>query len=174
MSSSGSPIAHYATFIGLRYSFSRKRNRFTSVIAIVSMLGMVIGVTSLITVLSVMNGFASELRGRILSLVPHGYVEAAGGIEDWRGLWQALEEHPGIVAASPFITEKVILGSGRTLRGAVLTAMDPALERAVSRVPDTLVAGSLESLDEEPFRVVLGTALARMLGVGLGDRVEVT
>ena len=67
-------------FIGLRYSFSRKRNRFTAVIAMVSMLGMVVGVASLITVLSIMNGFAGELRGRILSLVPHGYVEPLEGV----------------------------------------------------------------------------------------------
>ncbi len=71
-----SAIANYAPFIGVRYSFSRKRNRFTSVIATVSMLGMVLGVASLIVVLAVMNGFAGELRGRILSLVPHGFVES--------------------------------------------------------------------------------------------------
>ncbi len=168
------PIAHYAPFIGLRYSFSRKRNRFTSVIAVVSMLGMVIGVTSLIAVLSVMNGFASELRDRILSLVPHGYVESAAGIDDWRDLQRRLQDHPQVVAVSPFISDKVILGSGRSLHGAVLTAVDPLLERDVSRVADAMVIGSLESLDAEPFSVVLGAALARMLGVGVGDRVEVT
>ena len=62
-------------FIGLRYSFSRQRNRFIGVVSMVSLLGMAIGVASLITVLAVMNGFAGELRGRILSLVPHGYVQ---------------------------------------------------------------------------------------------------
>jgi len=86
LSHRGSAIRQYAPFIGLRYSFSRKRNRFTSVIALVSMLGMVIGVASLITVLSVMNGFAGELRGRILSLVPHGFVESESGIGDWQSV----------------------------------------------------------------------------------------
>ena len=87
MNSRGLAIINYAPFIGLRYSFSRKRNRFTSVIALVSMLGMVLGVTSLIVVLSVMNGFSGELRGRILSLVRHGYVEGgATGISQWQSL----------------------------------------------------------------------------------------
>ena len=76
MSSSYKAIVNYATFIGVRYSFSRKRHRFTSVIATISMLGMVLGVASLIVVLAVMNGFGGELRGRILSLVPHGFVES--------------------------------------------------------------------------------------------------
>ena len=70
MSVRGHTLANYAPFIGLRYSFSRKRNRFTSVISLVSMLGMVLGVASLITVLSVMNGFEKEFRDKILGVVP--------------------------------------------------------------------------------------------------------
>jgi lipoprotein-releasing system permease protein len=173
--SSRSGIANYAPFIGLRYSFSRKRNRFTSVIATVSMLGMVIGVASLITVLAVMNGFAGELRGRILSLVAHGYVEHTdGGIDQWQALLAELDADPEIVAASPYIVDKVIIGSSRMLRGAVLTAIDPALEERVSDIGLSMISGSLESLEEAPFNVVLGASLARILGVRPGDQVEVT
>lgn len=169
-------MARFALFVGLRYSFSRKRQRFTAVIAMVSMLGMVLGVTSLITVLAVMNGFAGELRGRILSLVPHGYVESrdGAGLTGWQALREQLIAVDGVDAASPYITDKVILGSGRMLRGAVLTAIDPELEGAVSRVPETMVAGSLAALNEQRFGVVLGSALARMLRVGPGDSVQVT
>lgn len=175
MTSRGSTIASYASFIGLRYSFSRKRNRFTSVIAMVSMLGMILGVTSLIVVLAVMNGFAGELRGRILSLVAHGYVEQNGsGIEHWRDLRVLIEADAEVVAVSPYITDKVILGSGRTLRGAVLTAVDPQLESGVSNIPEAMVQGSLAGLDADGFNVVLGAALARILGVQSGDEVEVT
>tara|TARA_R110001592_G_scaffold240929_2_gene501199 strand:- start:17956 stop:19215 length:1260 start_codon:yes stop_codon:yes gene_type:complete len=168
-------IRHYAPFIGLRYSFSRKRNRFTSVIAMVSMLGMVIGVASLITVLSVMNGFGGELRGRILALVPHGYVTGGdGGIEEWQALSTRLQQAPGVVAVSPYISDKVILASSTNMRGAVLTAIDPALEQQVSEIPAAMVAGSLESLDDGGFSVVLGASLARILRLGIGDYVDVT
>jgi lipoprotein-releasing system permease protein len=171
----GSAIVNYASFIGLRYSFSRKRNRFTSVIAMVSMLGMVLGVASLIVVLAIMNGFAGELRGRILSLVAHGYVEhSEGAIDGWRELRSELAANPDVVAVSPYITDKVILGSGRILRGGVLTAVDPQLENKVSNIAEAMVAGSLDSLDASAFNVVLGAALARMLGVATGDQVEVT
>nr|MBP6723790.1 ABC transporter permease [Halioglobus sp.] len=175
MNPQGGSIRHYAPFIGLRYSFSRKRNRFTSVIAMVSMLGMVIGVASLITVLSVMNGFGGELRQRILSLVPHGYVAHGDtGIAGWTELAGRLRQSPGVVAVSPYISDKVLLASPTNLRGAVLTAIDPALEKDVSRIPATMVAGSLESLGEDGFNVVLGAALARVLRVGPGDFVDVT
>jgi lipoprotein-releasing system permease protein len=171
----GSTIANYAPFIGLRYSFSRKRSRFTGVIAMVSMLGMVLGVASLIVVLTVMNGFAGELRGRILSLVAHGYVELPEGASaDWRELAATLEAHPDVVAVSPFITDKVILGSGRNLRGAVLTAIEPGREQEVSGIAGAMNQGDLESLGGDGFRVVLGASLARILGVRVGDEIEVT
>ncbi len=174
MSPRGKAIANYAPFIGLRYSFSRKRNRFTSLIAVVSMLGMVIGVASLVTVLSVMNGFAGELRGRILSLVPHALVEAPEGIPDWQDLGERLLAQPGVEAYSPFISDKVILASGRSLRGAVLTAIDPERESTVSQIPQAMARGELASLQQPGFNVVLGASLARVLGVGLGDTIEVT
>ena len=167
--------SNYALFIGLRYSFSRKRNRFTAVIALVSMLGMTLGVTSLITVLSVMNGFAGELRGRILSLVPHGYVESTGGgIEDWENLLIRLQKHDNVLAASPYISDKAILTGRNGLRGAVLTAIDPAYESAVSDIDSALSQGSLGTLDQGKFNVVMGAGLARALGVELGDMIEVT
>jgi lipoprotein-releasing system permease protein len=168
-------IANYAPFIGMRYSFSRRRNRFTSVIATVSMLGMVLGVASLIVVLAVMNGFAGELRGRILSLVPHGYVEIADGASGpWSELLQRVERDENVVAASPYITEKVILANGRALRGAVLTAIEPELEVRVSQIAAAMTAGTLQSLEQDGFNVVLGASLARILGVLPGDRVDVT
>lgn len=171
----GSAILNYAPFIGMRYSFSRKRNRFTSVIAMVSMLGMVIGVASLIAVLSIMNGFAGELRGRILSLVPHGYVTAPGeGISDWQPLLAELLTQPGIEAASPYITDKVIFRGSRMLRGGQLTAIDPNLEQDVSSVSSSMVRGELSSLQGQTFNIVLGAPLARLLGVDLGDKVGVT
>lgn len=175
MSASRSTITNYAPFIGVRYSFTRKRNRFTSVIATVSMLGMVLGVTSLIVVLSIMNGFAGELRGRILSLVPHGFVEnAEGGIANWPELKAQVQRSDGVVAVSPYITEKAILANDRTYRGAVLTAIDPAAESRVSGLSDAIIAGDLQSLDGDGFNIVLGVTLANILRVVPGDYVAVT
>ena len=175
MSSRPNAIANYAPFIGVRYSFSRRRNRFTSVIATVSMLGMVLGVASLIVVLAVMNGFAGELRGRILSLVPHGYIEfSAGGSVPWRDVLHEIERNESVIAVSPYITEKVILANGRALHGGVLTAIEPELETQVSQIASAMTFGSLEDLNQQGFNVILGATLARILGVTRGDHVDVT
>lgn len=169
------PGSGYVLFVGLRYSFSRKRNRFASVIALVSMLGMVLGVASLITVLSIMNGFSAELRERILALVPHGYVEpVAGSLNNWETVAEGLVASPQVVAAAPYIRDQVILAGPYLLRGAVLTGIDPNREAAVSRVGQSMIFGRLDELAAEPFSVVLGAALARNLGVGPGDTVEAT
>jgi lipoprotein-releasing system permease protein len=161
--------------IGLRYSFSRQRNRFIGVVSMVSLVGMALGVASLITVLSVMNGFAGELRGRILSLVPHAQVQASGGrLEHWEALVRQSTAHPEVLAAAPYIEFKGLLSATDRVRGSQVTAVDPALEAAVSRVGDSMVQGEFEALNETPFGIVLGTLQARALAVGLGDRLELT
>lgn len=176
MRRSGHNALRYALFVGRRYSFTRKRNRFTSLVSTVSMLGMVLGVASLITVLAVMNGFAGELQNRILALVPHGFVEApdASGMANWQDLAQQLEQSRNVEAVSPYLSAKVILGSRRLLQGAVLTAIDPHSERNVSKIAAAMPADALGSLAQPGFNVVLGAALARALGVYPGDSVEVT
>ena len=149
-------------FIGLRYSFSRARNRFISVVSMVSLLGMALGVASLITVLSVMNGFAGELRDRILSLVPHGEIRALkGNIGDWPGLVQRLQGQPGLEGIAPFVSSKVLLASRVQVRGAQLVAVDVTLETSVSRVAQHITAGSFTALSSQPYGVVLGSLLAR-------------
>ncbi|MFK7975813.1 MAG: lipoprotein-releasing ABC transporter permease subunit [Halioglobus sp.] len=144
-------------------------------IATVSMLGMVLGVASLIVVLSIMNGFAGELRGRILSLVPHGYVESpASDLTDWQDLRHTLLSSDQVNAASPYVDEKVILAHQQYMQGALLTGIVPALEVTVSKIGESMIAGELASLDERAFNVVLGASLARMLNVSVGDRVDAT
>ena len=81
---------------------------------------------------------------------------------------------PGIVAVSPYISDKVLLASPTNLRGGVLTAIDPATEATVSEIPAAMVSGSLDSLDGSGFNVVLGASLARILRVQPGDHVDVT
>ncbi|GAB5449954.1 MAG: lipoprotein-releasing ABC transporter permease subunit [Halioglobus sp.] len=175
MARSSHSLLGYAPFVGWRYSFTRKRNRFTSVVSTVSMLGMVLGVASLIAVLSVMNGFAGELRGRILSLVPHGFVETQdGSLHNWQPFAQQLAAEAGVTGVSPYLSRKVILGSPRMLQGAVLTAIEPEQQVLVSEVASAMSDEALDSLRGQGFNVVLGAALARLLGVSPGDQIEVT
>ena len=162
-------------FIGLRYSFSRQSNRFIGVVSMVSLVGMALGIASLITVLSVMNGFAGELRDRILALVPHLEVQSADGpLPDWRDLRGRLLAGERVLGVAPYIDSKVLLTSYRGVRGAQLTAVDPDAEASVSRVGDFMLSGSFRQLSEVRYGIILGSLQARALGVDVGDTVEVT
>lgn len=161
----------FALSVGVRYGFGRQRTGFARFVSLASMGGMVLGVASLITVLSVMNGFAGELRGRILALVPHAYLEGPAET-DWDRLAERALELEQVVAVAPFIREVALLAGPYRQQGAQLTGIDPAGQSGVSDLEAAILTGSLDALDA-PFSVVLGVSLARSLGVGTGDSVRV-
>ena len=143
--------------------------------SLVSLLGMALGVASLITVLSVMNGFADELRERILSVVPHASISSSQGpLVDWKTLLQQAELLPEVVAAAPFLEAKVLLAGPHQVQGARLLAVDVDAEPGVSRVAEHFTEGSFQALRRQRWGIVLGSLLARSLDLGVGDQVEIT
>lgn len=164
-------------FVGLRYTRARRRAHFVSFITLISMVGIALGVAALITVLSVMNGFERELRERILGMVSHATVHATGaaegsGISEWRDVIAAAEGHPRVLGAAPFIEGEVMVNRGAEVSGSLIRGVDPELEPRVSQVFDHLVDGSA-TLEPGEFGIILGSALARELRAGVGDRITV-
>jgi len=161
-------------FIGLRYVRARARRGFVSFISLASLLGIGLGVAALIVILSVMNGFESELRLRLLSMTAHASVaEPEGGILDWQALKAQVIREPGVAGASPFVALEGMLGSGSNLSPAIVRGILPAEEAAVSGLNRFLRVGSLEDLQPDARRIILGRILALNLGVGIGDRINV-
>ncbi len=158
--------------IGLRYTRAKRRNHFISFISLTSMLGIALGVTALITVMSVMNGFEKEVRGRILDMVSHLTVTGFDGrLRDWSDVTLQLRENPQVVGTAPYVEAQGMLIHGRKVNGTLIRGIDPALEPAVSNVGEKMVEGTLEVLQPGRFRIVLGRDLARILGVAVGDKV---
>lgn len=159
-------------FIGLRYLRPRQQNRFVSFITLASMIGVALGVAALIVVLSVMNGFENELRGRLLSMTSHATVAAArGGISEWRELIASAQRQPDVVGAAPYVQLQGMLANGSALNGALVRGINPRLEKTVDRVGDFMVQGTLDELQTAGYNMVLGRLLALRLGVDVGDRV---
>ncbi|MFC6635580.1 lipoprotein-releasing ABC transporter permease subunit [Microbulbifer taiwanensis] len=161
-------------FIGLRYVAARRRQQFISFINGFSLLGMALGVLALIVVTSVMNGFDRELKTRILSVVPHGFVEKAGGLEDWQGAAQQLEQQPHVEAASPFVRGFALLGAKGSSHGVEFQGVEPQALRKVSAVGEHMIMGSLDGLQPRSYNIVLGRILARQLNVIPGDSLVLT
>jgi len=162
-------------FIGLRYTRAKRRNHFISFISLTSMLGIALGITALITVLSVMNGFQQELRGRILSMTAHATISRWNGlVEDWQGLRdQAQRSSPEVLGGAPYIRGEAMLNHASLVSGALLQGILPAEEKQVSHIGDKMVHGTLDDLRPGAFGIILGKALANALGVNIGDKVTV-
>ncbi|WP_299733263.1 lipoprotein-releasing ABC transporter permease subunit [uncultured Endozoicomonas sp.] len=159
-------------FIGLRYTRAKRRNHFISFISGTSMVGLTLGVSVLIIVLSVMNGFDRELKQRVLGMVPHATITSAqGGIEDWQQLVDTIPQTEGIEAAAPFVDAQGMLTNGDLVRGTMVYGIDPAYEKEVSIIADHMKRGSVDDLHAGEFGILLGEILANYLGVSVGDKV---
>ena len=162
----------YELLIGLRYTRAKRRNQFVSFISLISMAGIALGVAALIVVLSVMNGFQTELRGRILGVVSHVQISGAGGeMSDWQHVAEQSSKHPEVVAAAPFVQAQGMLSFGESVRGAMVRGILPDYEDKVVDFRSNMKEGSLDSLVPDSFNIVLGSELARALGVFVGDKV---
>ena len=160
-------------FIGLRYLRAKRRNHFISFISLISMLGIALGLTTLITVISVMNGFEKELRARILGAIAHATIQPMdGALMDWRSVIKEVEKHPEVNGAAPFIEEGVWL-QGKESSGAFIRGVDPTFEARVSEVSEKMLSGELADLQPGEFNIILGLGLASGLRVGPGDKVTV-
>jgi lipoprotein-releasing system permease protein len=161
-------------YVGLRYSLAREHSFFVSFITWVSLLGVALGVLALITVLSVMNGFGTELRSRLLSLSAHATLTAGGAaIADWRARILELQGAPGLVGAAPFVDTDAMLSRAPSMSGAIVRGIDPELEARVSTIAGAMREGKLSDLKPGMNRIILGRMLAYQLQAGVGDAITV-
>ena len=164
----------YELMIGLRYTRAKRRNHFISFISLISMLGIALGVTALIVVLSVMNGFQTELRSRILAVVSHVQISGANGeMSGWEEVARDSAKLPEVRGAAPFVQAQGMLSFGQSVRGAMVRGILPDEEEKVADFRAHIKEGTLESLQPDAFNIVLGSELARALGVFPGDKVTV-
>lgn len=164
--------APYEWLIGTRYLRSTHRRGFVSFVALMSVFGLMLGVATLITVLSVMNGFERELRSRILSVTSHATISGIeGSLDDWRAVRQAALKEPGVLAAVPYIEQQSMLANGIYVAGATVRGVQPDEERKATGLGQHLKAGRLEDLQAGQYHIILGSALARELHAKVGGQV---
>ena len=156
----------------LRFTLGGGQRRFTRFVALASLLGMMLGVAALITVLSVMNGFGGELRQRLLTVTPDVILEPTDPTDDGLAeLLAAASTQTSVTAATPFHQGTVLLRHSDRGRGVKLTGAPEAGLRDVVELDAHLTSGDLRAL-EQPFSVILGADLARLLRVRPGDTVD--
>ncbi|MEM7563496.1 MAG: lipoprotein-releasing ABC transporter permease subunit [Pseudomonadota bacterium] len=159
-------------FVGLRYTRAKRRNHFISFISLLSMIGIALGVMALIVVLSVMNGFENELRGRILGMVSH--VTVAGfkePLKEWDSLRDRTLQHESVIGGAPYVEAEAMLSNLSSVSGTLVRGIDPQFEPEVSRIHEHMKFGELSDLIAGEYGIVLGSGLANALDVVPGDRI---
>jgi lipoprotein-releasing system permease protein len=166
------PVQPFELFVGLRYTRAKRRNHFISFISLISMLGIALGITALITVMSVMNGFEREVRGRILGVASHVQLLGLDGrLAGWEQVAARARTNPAVLDAAPFVNGQGLLSSGQVVRGAVIRGIVPELEEKVADLGKHVKSGRLANLKPGEFGIVLGADLARILRVQVGEKI---
>jgi len=166
----------YELFVGLRYTRAKRRNHFISFISLTSILGIMLGVTALITVTSVMNGFEKEMTQRIVGASSHATISGVGQqIKEWQSVAALVEGNDEVIGAAPYVEGQVMLVHAGRSTGALVRGILPEVEGQVSELGDRLE--DLDSLEEGlipgEFGLLLGADLANYLGAIPGDKVMV-
>jgi lipoprotein-releasing system permease protein len=165
-------IRPFELWIGLRYTRAKRRNHFISFISMTSMIGIALGVTALIVVLSVMNGFQEELRSRILGVAAHMEITGPDSrLSDWPALAAQVERHPEVRGFAPYVLSQGLLAYGSETKGALVRGVLPEQEGRVAEFEAHMKAGRLAGLQPGAFHIALGAELAYSLGVGVGDQL---
>jgi lipoprotein-releasing system permease protein len=158
----------FERMVAFRYLRARRQEGFVSVIAIFSLLGIMLGVATLIIVMAVMNGFRIELVDRILGLNGHlGVYGQANSLTDFDAVAQKVRAVPGVVSVTPLVEAQALVTSNAGAAGAVVRGIRPDDIRARKLIADHIVAGSLADFGDD--EIAVGDRLARRLGVTVGS-----
>ena len=158
----------FSLFLALRYL--KPKRTFLSIITLISVLGVMLGVTVLILVISVMTGFDRELRQKVMDFDAHILVTTEDVLHNWRDLSVKIQNTPGVVATAPYVQGPVIVEFQNRRLAPVIRGIDPVAEEKVVPLRKFIKAGKL---DLEGESAVLGIELARKLRIGVGDKLTV-
>lgn len=165
-------------FIALRYFKSKKKNKGLSFNAIISVVGVTVGVMALLVVLSVMSGFHEDLQKKILGANAHVIVMSFDSkIDDYKTVMSNLKDQKHVVSTAPFVLSQVMISTGKRGHGVFIRGIDIDLEKNTTDILRNLKHGSIENLENknpnDPPWIILGKELANILGVFVGDRVNI-
>ncbi len=167
----------FELFLGMKYLKAKRKQRFISVITVISILGVMVGVMALVVVLSVMNGFRADLMSKILGVNSHILVlSLTGPFNDYQKAAEKVDKVEGVIASTPFIYTQVMINNSGAVSGAVLRGVDPESAGAVVTFKSMIKDGSITSLKKKIDGIppiIIGGELAKQIGAHPGSVITV-
>lgn len=158
--------------LGLRYLKAKQKNSFVSFISLISIIGIALGVAALITVLSVMNGFQKEIRGKIIGVTAHmQLMDASGQLSNYKLIALQAKSNPQVLSYAPYVDGQALVSFDGNVNGVLVRGINTVLENQVDQIDKSIVAGRANSLVSGKFNIIIGKELARQLGVEVGDKI---
>jgi len=160
-------------YIGLRHLRAKQRDKFISFISLVSVLGIALSITALITILSVTNGFAEVMQNNIFNMSYHitVYDTKTPGLSNWKSIRTQLLNNPNLSGVSPFLFGQGLLMKDGQNRPAMLYGVLPSLEKTVSNIPSKITQGQFK-LQMNQNNIILGTQIASQLQARVGSKIR--
>ncbi|MDY6987969.1 MAG: lipoprotein-releasing ABC transporter permease subunit [Thermodesulfobacteriota bacterium] len=175
----------FELFVGLRYLRAKQKEAFISINAVISIAGVMLGVTAMMVVLAVMTGFSTDIKSKILGMNAHIRVMSqSGNLKDYEQVLKKIEGVQGVTAAAPFVHSQVMLRGGSHISGAILKGIDPSRAGRVLDLEKNMRDNDLRALRQPEGAqaggralsipgIILGQELARLLMVGPDDELHV-
>jgi lipoprotein-releasing system permease protein len=155
-------------FVALRYLTSRHKEKFISIISLISILGIAVGVAALIVVIAVMSGFDNDLKEKIIGMNAHLIVESDYGIKPTRELTNTILTTPHVMAAAPYLHGQALVRYNENVTGVIVRGIEAAEEEKICNIKSYITQGLLDFAGDG---VVVGSELASRLKLKLGDKV---
>ena len=158
--------------LGYKYLRSNKGGSF-SFTTLLAIIGLAIGISSLIVVTSVMNGFEKELEDRILGVIPHSVITSDKPISNYENIITNIKKNREVIGASPYINIQAIVSSSYDTRGISVIGIDPNIEKNMSIVSEYMLIGNLDNIEKDNS-IIIGSLLAANIGAYVGDQINIT
>ena len=165
----------FVWMVALRYLKSKQKSSFVSFISLISILGIAIGVTVLITVLSVMNGFQRDIQMKIIGITAHMQItDASNLLNNWHNVAnKAQQQDNRIMSYAPYIDGQALVSFDNNVNGVLVRGINPTFENQVDNIHSAMVLGNDQSLVPGQFNVIIGQNLAEQLGVVIGQKIVI-
>ena len=159
-------------YIAYKFLRSKKNSRFTSIISKSSVIGISLGIAAIIVVMSIMNGFHSEMRNKILSMVSHVIVtEENYTLKNWKELKYKIDKNNLVYSSAPYVEGQAMISFGNNVHGIQVKGIMPKHEKDVTSLKDNIIKGSLNEIGNKPYQISIGKDLARKMNLDIGDKI---
>ena len=165
-------MKYISFYIAYKYLRSKKSSRFTSIISKSSVIGISLGIAAIIVVMSIMNGFHSEMRDKILSMVSHVIVtEKNYTLKNWDKLKFKIDKNKLVLNSAPYVEGQAMISFDGNVHGIQLKGIIPEYEKNVTSLSDNIIEGDLNNIGLKPYQISIGIDLAKKMNLSIGDKI---